>query len=56
LALGELCQQLENAGRAGDLATCTALMAELPSAFAAAKEAILNALNPPFDAPDPPIA
>ena len=54
LALGELCQQLENAGRAGDLATCTALMAELPSTFDAAKSAIANALPQPLGAPNSP--
>jgi CheY-like chemotaxis protein len=37
LALGELCQQIETASRAGDAPGCIALMAHLAPAFAQAK-------------------
>ena len=40
LALGELCQSLENAGRAGDGLGCSALATRLSPAFAAAAQAI----------------
>jgi HPt (histidine-containing phosphotransfer) domain-containing protein len=40
LRLGELCQRLETAGRAGDVPTCSALAAGLTAAFAAATDAI----------------
>ena len=40
LLLGELCEVLENAGEDGDAPTCIAIAERLPSAFAAAAEAI----------------
>jgi CheY-like chemotaxis protein len=38
--LGDLCEALEAAARAGDMAACSALAQELPLVFAAAAEAI----------------
>jgi HPt (histidine-containing phosphotransfer) domain-containing protein len=46
LALGELCQQLENAGNVDDAATCSALAQRLAGAFAAAALAINRHLAP----------
>ncbi|MEI8158931.1 MAG: PAS domain-containing protein [Burkholderiales bacterium] len=46
LALGELCQQLETAGNAGDEATCSALAQSLAQAFDAAALAINRHLAP----------
>jgi len=40
LRLGELCQDLENAGREEDVQTCSAMAAGLPAVFAAAVEEI----------------
>ena len=40
LALGELCQSLETAGRAGDSLRCSALAAGLANEFAAASAEI----------------
>ncbi len=45
LALGELCQQLEMAARAGDLNACARLMPELNSAFRQASDLIAQALS-----------
>jgi len=45
LALGELCQHLETAGRTGDAHACSALAAGLPEAFAAAAAAINSHLG-----------
>ena len=44
LALGELCQQLEAAGRVGDVARCSALVAGLANQFAAAAAKISDHL------------
>jgi HPt (histidine-containing phosphotransfer) domain-containing protein len=38
LQLGDLCEQLEDAERAGDAALCRTLSEELPATFAAAAE------------------
>jgi CheY-like chemotaxis protein/HPt (histidine-containing phosphotransfer) domain-containing protein len=46
LALGELCQQLENAGNAADAAACVALAQHLPGVFEAAALAINRHLAP----------
>jgi CheY-like chemotaxis protein len=46
LALGELCQQLENAGNAADAAACVALAQRLAEAFEAAALAINRHLAP----------
>ena len=40
LALGELCQQIETSGRAGDAARCTVLVAALEPAFTQAQASI----------------
>jgi HPt (histidine-containing phosphotransfer) domain-containing protein len=40
LQLGELCAELEHAGRAGDATLCAALIKELPTTFAGAAAAI----------------
>ncbi|OGB35059.1 MAG: hypothetical protein A3F78_19070 [Burkholderiales bacterium RIFCSPLOWO2_12_FULL_61_40] len=45
LALGELCQALETAGRAGDLSTCSALSRQLEPVFSAAAQAIQTTLG-----------
>jgi len=45
LELGELCQRLETAGRAGDGAQCATLAAELAGEFAAAAAAINDHLG-----------
>jgi CheY-like chemotaxis protein/HPt (histidine-containing phosphotransfer) domain-containing protein/anti-sigma regulatory factor (Ser/Thr protein kinase) len=45
LALGELCQRLETAGRAGDANQCSALAAGLAEEFAAASTAIRGHLG-----------
>ena len=45
LALGELCQQIETAGHAGDAPACTALIKRLPEAWAAAQRAIQQHLK-----------
>jgi CheY-like chemotaxis protein/HPt (histidine-containing phosphotransfer) domain-containing protein len=45
LALGELCQRLETAGRAGDANQCSALAAGLATAFAAAAAEINDHLG-----------
>jgi len=45
LALGELCQALETAGRAGDLTTCGALTRQLEPVFSAAAQAIQTNLG-----------
>ncbi len=47
LALGELCQQIETAGRLGDAATCSALLASLAETFAQANNKILAHLALP---------
>ena len=47
LALGDLCQRLENAARAGDAPTCMALALQLPSTFAQAQEQIHQRLQHP---------
>ncbi len=44
LALGELCQQLETAGRAGDGPNCGVLVEYLDAAFCAASDAITKSL------------
>jgi HPt (histidine-containing phosphotransfer) domain-containing protein len=45
LALGELCQRLETAGRTGDANACSELAAGLQSEFAAASTAISGHLG-----------
>jgi len=45
LRLGDLCQDLETAGRAGDVPSCEALAQPLPAAFAAASHAIQTHLS-----------
>jgi CheY-like chemotaxis protein len=47
LALGELCQQIETSGRAGDAPSCLALVARLTDALALAAEQIRAALASP---------
>ena len=45
LALGDLCLRIESAGRAGDDATCRALVAVLPDSFALVQDHILAHLD-----------
>jgi CheY-like chemotaxis protein len=52
MALGELCQQLEAAGKARDLSACQRLSACLPSAFALAQTRIQDALQLVTDPPN----
>jgi CheY-like chemotaxis protein len=47
LALGELCQALEDAGNAGDQTTCSALESDLAGTLAAAAQLILAHLEAP---------
>jgi HPt (histidine-containing phosphotransfer) domain-containing protein len=44
MRLGELCEALDLAGKAGDATTCSALAESLPLAFAVAVEAVTEYL------------
>ena len=48
IRLGDLCEQLEAAGRTDDAAGCTTLAAGLPSIFSQVESRIQNHLARPF--------